>query len=286
MPTKPPCRDEDYDSELTKYVNKHLYVDECHDVDEHLEDNGRFCARRIFLPKPVRERTGQLYDATEVAVSKDQKAHRDQAYQVAEHLLIRREENFFGQFIKPDIWARDVTGAADTDYAKNKVKKWASSNIDANPRVDITHLASEMARRQHGRRPNKICMARDVWDEFRNHPKILTHPRMSGINGDGPGTRRAAAELFEVNEVLIMEQLGIKKSFLFLFHQGAYSHLQSLSATAGVNFVWKPSNVDVEGADPWIRCYRAEGRNYVEARYSSYFEVVSKDCGTLIEDLV
>ena len=277
MPTKPPCRDENYDSELTKYVNKHL------------EGNNRFCTRGIFSPEPVREKTGQLYDAKEpaIVVSENQEARRDQAYQVAEHLLRGREKYFFKKFIRPGIWARDVTGAAETDCDKDKVKKWASSNIDADPLTDITRLASEMGERQHGRRPNKICMARDVWDEFGNHPEVLNRlRRISGTDGDGLDTRRAAAALFEVDEVLIMEQLDIKKSFLFLFHQGAYSHLQSLSTTAGVNFVWKPSNVDIEGANPWIRCYRAEGRSYVEARYSSYFEVVSKDCGTLIEDLV
>ena len=281
MPTKPPCRDEDYDAELTKYVNKHL------------EENGRFCTRGIFSPEPVREKTGQLYDAIEdhqepaIVVSEDQEARRDQAYQVAEKLLIGREEYFFKKFIRPGIWARDVTGAADTDYDNNKVKKWTSSTIDANPLADITRLASEMGERQHGCRPNKICMARDVWDKFGNHPKVLNRlRRISGTDGDGLDTRQAAAALFEVDEVLIMERPHIKESFLFLFHQETYSHFQSLSTTAGVNFVWKPSNVDVEGADPWIRCYRAEGRNYVEARYSSYFEVVSKDCGTLIEDLV
>ena len=277
MPTKPPCRDENYDSELTKYVNKHL------------EENSRFCTRGIFSPEPVREKTSQLYDAKEpaIVVSENQEARRDQAYQVAEYLLRVREKYFFKKFIRPGIWARDVTGAAETGYDKNKVKKWASSNIDANPLTDITRLASEMGERQHGHRPNKICMARDVWDEFGNHPEVLNLlRRISGTDGDGLASRRAAAALFEVDEVLIMEQLDIKKSFLFLFHQGAYSHLQSLSTTAGVNFVWKPSNVDIEGANPWIRCYRAEGRNYVEARYSSYFEVVSKDCGTLIEDLV
>ena len=280
MPTKLPCRDDGYDPELTKYVN------------EHLEDNGRFCACRIFLPEPVRDRTGRPHTAIEdhqkpaIVVSEYQEARRDRAYQVAEHLLRGREKYFFKKFIRPGIWARDVAGAADTDYDNNKVKKWASSNIDANPLENITRLASEMGERQHGRRPNKICMARDVWDEFKNHPKVLTYPHMSGIRRDGPDTRQAAAALFEVDEVLIMERPHIKESFLFLFHQEAYSHLQSLSTTAGVNFVWKPSNVDVEGADPWIRCYRAEGKNYVEARYSSYFEVVSKDCGTLIEDLV
>lgn len=281
MSATPPCLNEDYDPELTKYVN------------EHLEDNGRFCSRGIFLPEPVRDRTGKLHNTIEdhreaaVVVSESQKAPRDQAYQVAEHLLIGREKSFFEKFIRPGIWARDVTGAADTNYSNNKVKKWTSSNIYANPLADITHLASEMGKRQRGRRPNKICMARDVWDEFRSHPKILNHRHMSSINGDGPDTRRAAAILFEVAEVLIMELPSIKEGFLFLFHQGRYSHLQSLGgSTAGVNFVWKPSNVDVEGADPWIRHYRAEGRNHVEARYSSCFKVVSKDCGTLIENLV
>lgn len=281
MPTKPPCRDEGYDPELTKYVN------------EHLENNGRFCAHRIFLPEPVRDRTGVLHDAIEdhqetaIVADEDQEARRDQAYQVVERLLIRREKYFFGQFIRPGIWARDVTGAADTDYGNNKVKKWTSSNIDANPLADITHLASEMGERRHGRRPNKICMARDVWDEFMNHPKVLTHPLMSDIKGDGRDTRRDAAALLQVHEVLIMELPSIKESFLFLFHQGTYSHLQNLSQLiAGVNFVWKPSNVDVEGANPRVRCYRTKGRNYVEARYSSYFKVVSKDCGTLIENLV
>ena len=279
MPTKSLCRDEDYDPELTKYVN------------EHLEDNGRFCASGIFLPRPVWDGTGRPHDAIEdhqetaVVVGEDQEARRGQAYQVAERLLIRREEYFFRQFIQPGIWARDVTGATDTDYGNNKVKKWTSSNIDANPLADITHLASEMGERQQGRKPNKICMARNVWDEFRNHPKILNHPRIRSIDEDG--LRRVAAALFKVEEILIMELPNIKESFLFLFHQGIYLYLQSLNKlTAGMNFVWKPSNVDVEGADPWIRYYRAEGRNHVEARYSSHFKVASKDCGTLIENLV
>ncbi len=274
------CRDENYDSALTKYVNKHL------------EDNSQFCACEIFLPKPVRNRTDKLHAVedhkeTVVIVSESQDARKDLASEVAECLLRKREDYFFSQFIKRGIWARDVTGAEITDYENNKVRKWRSSNADADPLVDITRLASEMGQRQRGHRPNRICMARNVWDEFRDHPKILNNFRIRGIDGDAPDALQAAAALFGVDKVLIMELPHIKENFLFLFYQEICSRSQKLnSLTAGVNFVWKPSNVEVEGAGPWIRSYSAESRNYLEAQYSSDFQIASKDCGTLIEELV
>ena len=280
MPATSLYRDENYDSALTKYVN------------EHLEDNSHFCACEIFLPEPVRDRANKLHTVEDhkeaaVIVGERQDARRGLASEVAECLLRKREDYFFSQFIRHGIWARDVTGAEVTDYENNKVRKWRSSNADANPLVDITRLASEMGHRQRGHRPNRICMARNVWDEFRDHPKILNNFRMRGIDGDAPDALRAAAALFGVDKVLIMELPHIKENFLFLFYQEIYSRSHKLnSLTAGVNFVWKPSNVDVEGANPWIRSYSAESRNYLEAQYSSDFQIASKDCGTLIEELV
>ena len=262
------------------------------------QNDDRFCATKIFSPAGIKRRTDESYavedhaqgviapaSEQEVNGAKLLQGNLNATAQAAELLRLGREAHFFSRFIKPGVWARDVTGAADTNYDQNKVQKW--TNTDANPLEDIAHLAEEMEHRERGCQPNSICVARDVWNALRMHPKISSHPLVARYRGNAAATRQAIASLLGVEKILIMELPHIKKGFLFLFYQGQYPNLLGLrDISAGVNFVWRPSNIKERNADLWIRSYQKQSGHCVEARYSSDSKVASKDCGTLIQELV
>lgn len=258
----------------------------------------RFCATKIFPPAGIKRRTDESYAVEDhaqsvIAPASEREVNGAKLLQgdlsatarAAELLRLEREAHFFSRFIKPGVWARDVTGAADTNYEQNMVEKW--TNTGANPREDIAHLAEEMEHRERGCRPNSICVARDVWNALKMHPKISSHSLVTRYQGNAAATRQVIAFLLGVEKILIMELPHIKKGFLFLFYQGQYQNLWGLrDITAGVNFVWRPSNIEERNADLWIRSYREQSGYCVEARYSSDSKVASKDCGTLIQELV
>ena len=143
----------------------------------------------------------------------------DAARAATEKLLCKDlEEKFCKQFLQPGVWAQDVTGVPKaTNCGNNQIKQW--SNKDTDPAVDIAALSYAMENRTGGLIPNKVYMARDVWDAIEEHPMLAHSKGGAKVPNSTQEKKDWVAARFEVGEIVIMEMMHIKKGFLFLFHQ-------------------------------------------------------------------
>ena len=259
------------------------------------------CAQYDMYPKGFRDSSGsntsgkhpKLYEVQDHTqpefVSKNAQTNTlepdlcdHDAVEAATEKLLREDldEDFCKRFLQPGVWGQDVTGGSNAaNCDNNQIKQW--SDADADPAADIKELSHIMSIRTGGRGPNKICLARDVWDAVEMHPKF----------GNRLVTRESIAAKFRVDEVIVMEMIHIKSGFLFLFYQDASYTLDIPKMTAGVNFVYsgRTNPVSLENS-LWVRKYKAPDPgiqgHYIEVGCSLDFCMVSPDCGTLIQNLV
>lgn len=305
--------DSDIDRELTGLAVSH---------SKKMDD---LCAPRVFLSVPVTEQRAQytvypkgcrdisnpkasskhlkLYEvrdhtqqefvgeSTMMNTPDPSLCDHDAAKAATEKLLCKNlEEKFCKRFLQPGVWAQNVTGVPRvTNYGNNQIKQW--SNKDTDPAVDITALSCTMESRTGGLMPNKVCMARDVWDAIEEHPMLAHSKSGSEVPNSIQEKKDWVAARFEVNEVVIMEMMHIKKGFLLLFHQAQNYTLDIPRMTAGVNFVYSEHTNPVSVEDSlWGRKCKASDPgirgHYVEVGCSLDFCMVSPDCGTLIQNLV
>lgn len=281
----------------------------------HSKKIDRLCATRVFPAVPVKERCAQYdvypkgfrYNSGSNTSGKHPKTYEVQDHSqrefvsenaqentpepgLCDHDAVKAatkkllcenlDENFCKRFLQPGVWAQDMTGVSNAaSYDNNQIKQW--SDADTDPVADIKELSRAMENRTAGLRPNKVCMARDVWGAVKNHPKF----------SNSLVTREWFARKSGVDEVLIMEMIHIKSGFLFLFYRNASYTLAMPKITAGVNFVYseRANPVSLENS-LLVRKYKDSDLgvrgHYIEVGCSSDFCVVSPDCGTLIQNLV
>lgn len=226
-------------------ASKHVYA---------LQDHGL----RDFIPERVLKTPEYNICIYEKAIAVMEELHRRGP-----------AKNFCDRFLQSGVWAQDVTGVPSaTDYYNNQIMRW--SEVNADPAADIQELSRLMEIRTNGCRPNRICMARDVWDAVREHPKFSNRPV----------TTDRIARKFGVDEIVIMEMIHIKCGFLFLFYQDKYYTPDRGGMTAGVNFNTNLRYREYNGFES------GKPGRYIEIRYSFDFRIVSSDCGTLIQNLI
>ncbi len=114
--------------------------------------------------------------------------------QLTEYMLIDRERRVASIVFDPASYAAgNVTTLSGTS-------QW-SDHANSDPVQDIVEAMDVPLMR-----PNVIVMGRAVWTKLRTHPKVVAAVKpMGGVEASGVAARRAVADLFEVDEILVGE---------------------------------------------------------------------------------
>lgn len=118
--------------------------------------------------------------------------------------LIRREKIFSANYMQTGRWTFDRTGVAAAPGA-NQFLQWNDAN--SNPIEDIRRYKTVMMENT-GMEANKLVLGRPVYDVLVDHPDVIDRVK-AGQTPGGPakGTLAAMAELFELEEILVMNAI-------------------------------------------------------------------------------
>lgn len=136
----------------------------------------------------------------------------DAAAWLGEQALISREVNFASNFLSTGVWTGingsvgDVQGTTSSPNG-NEFVQWDQSTStpieDVKAQADAIWLLT-------GKRPNKLTLGRQVWTKLSDHPDLVDRIKYSSTNSvPAIVARQAAAALFEVDEVMVMDGINI-----------------------------------------------------------------------------
>jgi len=143
------------------------------------------------------------------------RANADSAFQLNENTtkylatqnLIRREKLFVATAMATSIWSTDQTGVSGTPSGA-QFKQWNDAASD--PVADVRSFKTSM-QILTGYRPNVMVMGRQVFDELVEHADLKDRIKYGTQSGGSEMvslvTRNIVAQLFELDEVLVMEAI-------------------------------------------------------------------------------
>lgn len=131
---------------------------------------------------------------------------RDATEWLAQQALIAREVEWASKYFTTSVWTTDITGVSSSP-STGQVLQWNDSS--STPIADVKAQAT-VIHQLTGFRPNKLVLGREVWDGVSEHDDLLDRIKYGGDN-DRPAkvSRRAAAALFEVDEVLVADGIQV-----------------------------------------------------------------------------
>src|SRR5581483_358509 len=174
---------------------------------------------------------------------------RDTTLFLAQKALISREVSWASAYFSTGVWTGasvDVTGVSASP-AGNTVLQWNDANSTP---IDDVKLYSTTVQGNTGFRPNVLVLGRQVWDKLSEHPDIVDRIKYTSGN-DRPAivTRQAAAALFELDRIEVMESIknsaleGATESSAFIGGKKAllvYAAPQAslMQPSGGYTFAW------------------------------------------------
>jgi hypothetical protein len=119
--------------------------------------------------------------------------------------LINRERTWATTFFTSSPWTTQLTGVAGVPGA-NQFLQW--NDPSSTPIVDVRATADSVQLASGGFRPNKCVMGRQTFSKLLDHPDFLDRIKYQGLpSTPAKVTRNAMAQLFELDEVLVMESV-------------------------------------------------------------------------------
>lgn len=115
--------------------------------------------------------------------------------------LVRREVLWAANFFTTSKWTGDQTGVAAAPGA-NQFLQWNDANSD--PIIDL-RKGQRAVHASTGFRPNKLVLARDVWDTLADHPDLVARINQGQTTGVAKVMLETLANLLELDEVLVMD---------------------------------------------------------------------------------
>lgn len=231
---------------------------------------------------------------------------RDATLWLSEQAMIAREVTWASKYFTTGVWS-GVTGSAGTDItgepsspSTNQVLQWndaASTPIaDVKANSDLIHLLT-------GKRPNKLNMGRQVWTQLSEHPDIIDRIKYtSGNNNPAVVSKQAAAALFELDEILVMDGIQVtsaenpafetSKTTAFIAGKGALLVYAAptaslLQPSGGYTFSWT-GLLNAGAGGQRIKSFRMEHleSDRVEGQMAYDQKLVCSDCGIFFNTIV
>lgn len=232
---------------------------------------------------------------------------RDSTLWLGEQAMISREVNWAAAFFTTSIWTGidgtlgDITGVPGTP-STNEVVQW--NDADSTPIEDVTEQATNIQRRT-GKRPQKLVIGREVWDQLKNHPDIVDRIKFSGgVSNTVPAnvSKEAVAILMELDEVMVMEGIqatsdeneDFEGSLVTAFIAGKRALLvyaapaaSILTPSGGYTFSWT-GFLSAGNMGNRIKKFRMEPEesDRIEGQMAYDQKLVSGDLGVFFNDIV
>ena len=167
--------------------------------------------------------------------------------------LINRERVWASKYFATGKWTAtgsDIAGQSTAD--STHVIFW--NNASATPIEDVATAATNIQLSSGGFRPNKLVLGRQVFDALKNHPDFIDRIKYGQTSGPGQNrpamaTKEILAQIFEIEEVLIMDSVynsaseGITENNAFIGGKNALlvyaAPAPALDTpTGGYTFIW------------------------------------------------
>jgi len=116
-------------------------------------------------------------------------------------MLIRKERDWSDTFFTTSLWTTDQTGVASAP-STNQFLQW---NDDSSTPIEDIRSGKRRVQARTGRKPNKIVLGREVFDNLLDHPDIVGRLDRGQTTGPAIVQRDALAALFELDQVLVMD---------------------------------------------------------------------------------
>lgn len=230
---------------------------------------------------------------------------RDATEYLAQQAMIAREVTWAANNFTTGVWtgidgtATDVTGVASSP-SSNQVLQW---NDETSTPIKDVRTYSTTIHKLTGYRPNKMVVGREVWDQLSEHPDLIDRIKFNDGN-DVPQTvsRRAAAALFEVDDLMVMDGIQVTSAenpafetsmtSAFIGGKGALLCYAAprpsiLQPSAGYTFSWiGMAGAGVQGQR--IKRFRMEHleSDRVEGQMAYQQKAVCTDCGVFFTSIV
>lgn len=160
--------------------------------------------------------------------------------------LIRKERLWSAAFMTTSVWTTDYTGVSGTP-STNEFKQW-NDGANSNPIEDV-RAGKRRVQGRTGFRPNVLVLGRQVYDVLLDHPDIVGRLDRGQTSGAAVVMRRNLAELFELDEVMVMDAVynsaveGAADSIDFIAPKAALllyrpSAPGLMTPSAGYTFSW------------------------------------------------
>jgi hypothetical protein len=164
---------------------------------------------------------------------------------VAHKGLIKRERDWVRKYFLGGIWAFEADGVASSPTAAGSFDPTNASNNDVLHWNDAASTPIEDVRRgkrfvleRTGFEPNKLTLGRAVYDALVDHPDVVGRIDRGQTSGAAMANRVTLADLFEVDEVLVMNAItNTAKEGLTAAHSfigGKHALLSYAPATPGL----------------------------------------------------
>lgn len=123
--------------------------------------------------------------------------------------LISKELDWSTNFFTTGKWTALLTGVAAGPIA-NQVIQW-NDYVNSSPIVDVRTQKRRVQLLSGGFRPNKLVLGRPVFDTLCDHPDFIDRVKYGQTGGSrstpAMATKEIMAQLFEVEEVLVMDSI-------------------------------------------------------------------------------
>ncbi|VVB63932.1 Uncharacterised protein [uncultured archaeon] len=219
-------------------------------------------------------------------------ADRDAINFVMSKMLLKRERQWAGAFLKTSVWGTDLTGVTGSP-STNEFKRWTeASGVTI---IDNVETWKEFIASVTGYDPNTMVMAPDVLAKLKSNSEIKEQIKYTER---GIVTTDLLADLFGLERILVPKGVvnTAKKGAT-----GSYSRIVSNSIllcyaapapsiqepSAGYNFAWK-GRTGNSNIGSRVKKFRMENldSDRVEAEMSWDFKVVAADMGVYATGVV
>lgn len=202
--------------------------------------------------------------------------------------MIKRERVWAANFFTTGKWTSEKAGQATSD--STHVKYW--NDPTSTPIEDVRAMNTAVRLAAGGFVPNKLTLGRQVYDVLVDHPDIIDRLKAGQTpNGPAKATRQKLAEIFELDEVLVMDAVynsaaeGATESNAFIGGKHALLSYAPgapglMTPSAGYNFAWTGMfGAGVEGNR--IKTYRWEivASDIVEIEAAFNLKQIGADLG-------
>jgi hypothetical protein len=116
-----------------------------------------------------------------------------------------KELAWVSRYFTPGVWNLQESGIAAAPVVGTSVLQW--NDAASTPAKDVRRWRTKVRLASGGFAPNKMVLSRSVYDMLLENPSIIDSIKYSSYTGPVQVTKTALEQLFEVDEILILDAI-------------------------------------------------------------------------------